>query len=286
MDKYVKLFLRFGIGAAFLIASFDRLGFFPAAVSSWGSWQPFLEYTALINPWIPEPLIPLVGLTATLLEIGFGLALIIGFKTELVAKLSGWLLLIFALSMTFSVGLKKVFDYSVFVGSAAAFALGLMKDKYLELDLKLMKDTAPKKKKIREQDKKIIYDFLRFSMGIGFLSAVADRFGLWGAPGMRNVAWGDWTSFVEYTGQLNFWAPEGIIPILAIIATGLELVFAILFLINWKVKIAGLGTGVLLLIFALSMSLSGGTAVFLGTFGMSLYSFSAGGFYMAVKGER
>jgi hypothetical protein len=30
--------------------------------------------------------------------------------------------------------------------------------------------------------------FLRFALGLSFLSAVADRFGLWGAFGQRNVA--------------------------------------------------------------------------------------------------
>lgn len=33
--------------------------------------------------------------------------------------------------------------------------------------------------------------FLRLALGISFLSAVADRFGYWGAIGQRNVAWGD-----------------------------------------------------------------------------------------------
>jgi len=37
-------------------------------------------------------------------------------------------------------GMKGVFDYSVFTASAAAFALNLMKDKYLELDIVLEKN--------------------------------------------------------------------------------------------------------------------------------------------------
>ncbi len=39
--------------------------------------------------------------------------------------------------------------------------------------------------------------FLRIALAISFLSAVADRFGLWGSPGAANVAWGDWPTFVE-----------------------------------------------------------------------------------------
>jgi len=33
---------------------------------------------------------------------------------------------------------------------------------------------------------------LRIVLGITMLSAVADRFGLWGAPGDPGVAWGNW----------------------------------------------------------------------------------------------
>ena len=33
--------------------------------------------------------------------------------------------------------------------------------------------------------------FLRCALGLGFLSAVADRFGLWGAFGQPNVEWGN-----------------------------------------------------------------------------------------------
>ena len=88
---------------------------------------------------VPVSIITAIALTATVAEIVFALALLIGFKTELVAHLSGLLLLLFALSMTFSVGIKGVFDYSVFSASAAAFALSLMKDKFLEVDGLLIK---------------------------------------------------------------------------------------------------------------------------------------------------
>jgi len=36
--------------------------------------------------------------------------------------------------MTFSTGIKGAFDFSVFSASAGAFALSLIKEKYLELD--------------------------------------------------------------------------------------------------------------------------------------------------------
>lgn len=137
--KALKLFLRFAIAIGFLSAVADRFGLWPKNLSAWGNWNSFLEYTQLINPWVPNALIPTLGIIATAAEIGFAVFLIIGFKTEFFAKLSGILLLLFALSMTFSVGIKGAFDYSVFSASAAAFALGLMKEKYCELDQILFK---------------------------------------------------------------------------------------------------------------------------------------------------
>src|SRR5437016_11159934 len=45
----------------------------------------------------------------------------------------------------------------------------------------------------------IVRLFARFALGASFLSAVADRFGLWGPHGAKNVSWGDFAHFVEYT---------------------------------------------------------------------------------------
>ncbi len=132
--KIIKLFLRLAISSSFLSAVADRFGIWGKEISVWGNWDNFLSYTQLINPWIPGFLIPTVGTLVTIAEVIFALCLIIGFKTELFAKLSGVLLLLFALSMTFSTGIKGAFDYSVFSASAGAFALSLIKLKYLELD--------------------------------------------------------------------------------------------------------------------------------------------------------
>jgi uncharacterized membrane protein YphA (DoxX/SURF4 family) len=132
--KAIKLFLRFALSFSFLSAVADRFGIWGDQISVWGNWNNFLAYTQLINPWFPDLLHAPVGIMATAAEIIFAVGLAIGFQTELFAKLSGFLLLIFALSMTFSTGIKGAFDYSVFSASAAAFALSLMKEKYLELD--------------------------------------------------------------------------------------------------------------------------------------------------------
>ena len=133
-SKAAKLFLRLALAASFLSAVADRFGLWPVEVSVWGNWDKFLEYTAVINPWLPSNLVPAAGAIATVAELVFALCLLIGFKTEFFAKLSGFLLLAFALAMTFSTGIKGPFDYSVFTAAAAAIALSLMKEKYWELD--------------------------------------------------------------------------------------------------------------------------------------------------------
>lgn len=137
--KTIKLFLRLAISIGFLSAVADRFGIWNKEVSVWGNWNIFLEYTELINPWFPSFMISPIGIVATSAEIIFSLCLLVGFKTELFAKLSGFLLLIFALSMTFSTGIKGAFDFSVFSASAAAFAISLFKEKYLELDSLFLK---------------------------------------------------------------------------------------------------------------------------------------------------
>jgi uncharacterized membrane protein YphA (DoxX/SURF4 family) len=132
-EKITKLFLRLALAAGFLSAVADRFGLWPKEISSWGNWDSFLVYTQSINPWFPESLIPAMGIIATAAEIIFAVCLIVGFKTKLFAQLSGILLLLFALSMTFSIGVKSALNFSVFTASAAAFALSLMKTKFLEL---------------------------------------------------------------------------------------------------------------------------------------------------------
>lgn len=135
----VKLFLRIAIAAGFLSAVADRFGFWPKEVSAWGNWESFLAYTKQINPIIPASMIPALGGFVTAAEVVFALCLIIGFKTELIAKMSGSLMLLFALAMIITSGFKGAFDYSVLAASAGAFALGTMKQKYLEVDMILAK---------------------------------------------------------------------------------------------------------------------------------------------------
>jgi uncharacterized membrane protein YphA (DoxX/SURF4 family) len=97
---------------------------------------------------------------------------------------------------------------------------------------------------------------LRIGLGVGFLSAVADRLGLWGAFGQPNVEWGNFSRFLEYTQTLNWYLPAGMIPTLGVIATGAEILFGLLLVFGWHTRAAALLSGLLLLTFGTSMTLA------------------------------
>src|SRR6266496_477621 len=98
--------------------------------------------------------------------------------------------------------------------------------------------------------------FLRLALGISFLSAVADRFGLWGLYGEPNVAWGNYARFVTYTAKLNWFLPAAMIPALAIIATGAETLFGLLLVLGWRTRLVALLSGALLTTFGLAMTVA------------------------------
>lgn len=98
--------------------------------------------------------------------------------------------------------------------------------------------------------KKWIKLFLRVALGVTFLSAVADRFGLWN----QNVAWGDWDSFTRYTQELLPWLSSGLVTVAAVIATLAEIVLGVALLIGWKLRLMGTLSGILLLLFGLAMA--------------------------------
>ncbi len=131
--KIAEWFLRLSLSAAFLSATADRLGMWPQKVSAWGNWQSFVDYTKSLIPFIPHSLVPFLAYTATGFEIVLGILLPINFKTNLVAKVSSALLLIFALSMAFTQSLKAPLDYSVFVASAAAYTLSIIVNKNIKI---------------------------------------------------------------------------------------------------------------------------------------------------------
>ncbi|MEG1025672.1 MAG: DoxX family protein [Flavobacterium sp.] len=102
------------------------------------------------------------------------------------------------------------------------------------------------------KEQKLVEWFLRITLSVGMLSAVADRFGLWSK---ELSAWGNWESFVAYTQQLNPLIPGSFIEIVAGIATSLEIILGIGLLIPYKTSLFAKATGLLLLIFGLSMAI-------------------------------
>jgi uncharacterized membrane protein YphA (DoxX/SURF4 family) len=124
--------------------------------------------------------------------------------------------------------------------------------------------------------------FLRIALGIAFLSAVADRFGLWGTYGQPNVGWGDFSRFVDYTRQLNWFAPTAVIPALAWAATFAEILLGLALVLGFFTQVAALLSGLMLLVFALTMTFALGVKAPLN---YSVFSSCAGAFLLAAYGK-
>jgi putative oxidoreductase len=92
----------------------------------------------------------------------------------------------------------------------------------------------------------------RIALGVGFLSAVADRFGLWG----KYAGWGNFTVFTEYTAQVTSYLPRLFTPFLAWAATVVEIVLGILLILGLWPRWVSLASAVLLAMFGISMAIS------------------------------
>lgn len=123
---------------------------------------------------------------------------------------------------------------------------------------------------------------LRVVLGITMLSAVADRFGFWGAPGAPGVAWGNWENFIAYTQTLNAFASKSVAGILGALATFFEIVFGITLIIGFKTRISALGTSALLLLFAIAMATS---STIKAPFDYSVLTSSAAALLLSVIGK-
>ena len=121
--------------------------------------------------------------------------------------------------------------------------------------------------------------YLRLALGSAFLSAVADRFGLWGPPGGPGVAWGTFNRFTEYTARVNPWAAPAIVLVLAWTATVAEVLLGAALLAGVFTRIAGLASGVLLSLFAIGMTIGTGLKSALDA---SVFSAAAGAFGLAL----
>lgn len=119
-SAFAFFLLRLTLSAGFLSAVAGRLGLWGKKSSG---WKGFLAYTKDINFYLPDNLIPLTAIVATLLEIILGLLLLFGLYTKEAACGAALLTLIFAVTMSIASGIKEPLDYSVFAFSAGALVL-------------------------------------------------------------------------------------------------------------------------------------------------------------------
>lgn len=117
------LLLRIALASGLLSAVASRLNFWGKQSSG---WQNFLSYTEQVNSFVPKNFIPAIAVTSSILELIFGLMLLIGYQTSYVAYGSALLTLLFSIAMTYSFGIKEPLDYSVFAFSAGALLLATL----------------------------------------------------------------------------------------------------------------------------------------------------------------
>ena len=119
---------------------------------------------------------------------------------------------------------------------------------------------------------------LRVALATAFLSAVADRFGLWGPPGSPGVAWGAFGPFLDYTASLLPFVPEGWIGAVGWIVTAAEVALALLLLAGYRVREAAAASALLLLGFGAGMVLGDGVKA---PFDASVFTAAAGAFLLS-----
>lgn len=124
--------------------------------------------------------------------------------------------------------------------------------------------------------------FLRVALGLSFLSAVADRIGLWGPPGSPNVAWGAFDPFLEYTGLLLWFLPSALVTFCGYAATVAEVVLAVGLISGFYVRTFAFCSALLLLTFAVTMTIALGVEP---AFSYSVWSASASAFLLACLNE-
>jgi uncharacterized membrane protein YphA (DoxX/SURF4 family) len=120
--------------------------------------------------------------------------------------------------------------------------------------------------------------YLRLALAAGFLAAVSDRLGLWGAYGTPNVAWGNMQHFISYAAKLNPWFPGLVIPAVSWFVTFAEFTLGLALLLGYRTRLAAQLSGCLLLAFAMGMTVGTGAKSALNA---SVFAASGGSFILA-----
>lgn len=123
---YPQLILRLALGIGFALPVLDRLGLLGAPGTkgvNWGTWAKFIDYTNVILPIVNRPIANVLGVFVTICEAVFGICLILGFKTRVMAYGSALLTLIFGFCMAVFLGIHSPFGYPVFVFTGGGLLL-------------------------------------------------------------------------------------------------------------------------------------------------------------------
>ena len=122
--------------------------------------------------------------------------------------------------------------------------------------------------------------YARFTLGAAFLSGIADRFGLYRG---RNVGYGNFDGFMQYTAKVNSFMPPATIPFLAWAATAAELFFGIALILGIWPRWVAIGSAILLVLFGIAMAISFGIK---SPMDYSVFSASAAAVLLALYGNR
>lgn len=122
--------------------------------------------------------------------------------------------------------------------------------------------------------------YARFALGAAFLSGIADRFGLYTG---RNVGYGNFAGFVDYTAKVNSFMPAFTIPFLAWAATAAELSLGVALILGVWPRWVALGSALLLALFGTAMAISFGIK---SPMDYSVFSASAGAVLLALYSDR
>jgi hypothetical protein len=122
-------FLRLSLAVGLLVAVAARTGLWRGhglGMVSWNWFANALAYSAKFTPGLPQAFVPFVGWAITITEGLLGLALLTGFQVPRASLFTGCLLLLFAIAMSFSVGILVPVSFSVFIAAAGAFVLATL----------------------------------------------------------------------------------------------------------------------------------------------------------------
>jgi uncharacterized membrane protein YphA (DoxX/SURF4 family) len=146
MRTFSSVLVRLAVGLSFLSAVADRLGWwgpFGHANVAWGSFARFVAYTARLNWFLPQAMIPPLAILSTVVEALLGLLLVVGWQTRIAAACSGLVLIAFGLAMTAALGPEAPLSFSVFSAAGGSLLLATCSSFPYSLDELLGRPAMP-----------------------------------------------------------------------------------------------------------------------------------------------